>query len=113
MENKQIELKKTSLYNQHVNLNAKMVNFANYLMPINYEKGIKNEYECVRNDVGLFDVSHMGVFKVTGTDSPEFLDRVLSNNIEKLEKAKEGNKIFAVPNLTINPSFLLTRTNWS
>lgn len=84
MENKQIELKKTSLYNQHVNLNAKMVNFANYLMPINYDKGIKNEYECVRNDVGLFDVSHMGVFKVTGADSPDFLDRVLSNNIGKL-----------------------------
>ena len=84
MENKQIELEKTSLYNQHVSLNAKMVNFANYLMPINYDKGIKKEYECVRNDIGLFDVSHMGVFKVTGDDSAIFLDRVLSNNIGKL-----------------------------
>lgn len=84
MENNNLELKKTSLYNQHISLNAKMVNFANYLMPINYENGIKKEYECVRNDVGMFDVSHMGVFKITGADSSTFLDRVLSNNIEKL-----------------------------
>ena len=84
MEDEQLELDKTSLYAQHISLNAKMANFANYLMPINYDKGIKKEYDSVRNDLGVFDVSHMGVFKVTGSDAALFLDKVLSNNIDKL-----------------------------
>ena len=66
MENKDNIKLKTSLYDQHVNLNAKMVDFANYLMPINYDKGIKYEYDRVRGDVGIFDVSHMGIFKICG-----------------------------------------------
>ena len=84
MENKDLKLNKTSLYDQHISLNAKMVNFADYLMPINYDKGIKYEYDCVRNDVGIFDVSHMGVFKVFGKDANSFLNKVLSNNINNL-----------------------------
>ena len=81
MENKTIDIRKTSLHDHHVSLKAKMVNFADYLMPINYDKGIKFEYNSIRNDVGLFDVSHMGVFKVSGENSEEFLNKVLSNNI--------------------------------
>ena len=77
--NKNLKLNKTSLYNHHILLNAKMVNFASYLMPINYDRGIKYEYDSVRNDVGIFDVSHMGVFKVSGKESESFLNKVLSN----------------------------------
>ena len=51
---------KTSLYNKHRGLNAKILPYAGYLMPINYSGGIQNEYNAVRNDVGVFDVSHMG-----------------------------------------------------
>ena len=84
MENKDNIKLKTSLYDQHVNLNAKMVDFANYLMPINYDKGIKYEYESVRGDVGIFDVSHMGIFKIAGVGAALYLDRVLSNDITSL-----------------------------
>ena len=52
-------MKKTPLYNEHITLNAKMVDFGGYIMPIQY-KGISIEHICVRNDVGIFDVSHMG-----------------------------------------------------
>ena len=48
---------KTSLYNKHIDLNAKVLPYAGYLMPINYSGGIQNEYNAVRNDVGVFDVS--------------------------------------------------------
>ena len=85
MENKNLKLNKTSLYDHHISLNAKMVNFASYLMPINYDKGIKYEYDSVRNDVGIFDVSHMGVFKVSGKKSESFLNKVLSNNVINLK----------------------------
>ena len=84
MENKDNITLKTSLYDQHVNLNAKMVDFANYLMPINYDKGIKYEYESVRSDVGVFDVSHMGIFKIAGVGANLYLDRLLSNDISSL-----------------------------
>ena len=84
MENKDNIKLKTSLYDRHINLNAKMVDFANYLMPINYDKGIKYEYDCVRNNVGMFDVSHMGIFKITGVGADLYLDRVLSNDISSL-----------------------------
>jgi len=85
LENKDLKLNRTSLYDQHISLNAKMVNFANYLMPINYDKGIKYEYDCVRNDIGIFDVSHMGILKVSGEGADSFLNKVLSNNIKNLK----------------------------
>ena len=54
-------MKKTALYNQHINLGAKMVDFGGFNMPIQYS-GISIEHNAVRNDVGIFDVSHMGEF---------------------------------------------------
>ena len=82
------ELNKTSLYESHLALDAKMVDFAEYLMPIHYSNGIQHEYLSVRNDVGLFDVSHMGVFKVSGPNCDNFLNYILSNNIKKLPNGK-------------------------
>ena len=67
---------RTSLYESHINLNAKMVEFAGYLMPIQYNDGIQSEYMSVRNNVGLFDVSHMGVFEVSGNKSDKFLNNI-------------------------------------
>ena len=60
-------MKKTPLYDLHVNLKAKLVNFGGYSMPIQYS-GITIEHKCVRQDVGIFDVSHMGEFIVEGND---------------------------------------------
>ena len=71
----------------HISAGAKMVPFAGYNMPIWYTS-ITDEHNCVRNNVGIFDVSHMGEFIVSGIESIKFLQKVTSNNIEKL---KVGN----------------------
>ena len=76
--------KKTSLYKQHEKLNAKIVPFAGYLMPVNYDKGISSEYESVRKSVGMFDVSHMGFISVEGENSSEFLNYITINNVSKI-----------------------------
>ena len=75
---------KTSLYKQHEKLDAKIVPFAGYLMPVNYSNGISSEYESIRNSVGMFDVSHMGFISIEGEKSLEFLNYVTINNINKI-----------------------------
>ena len=77
-------MKKTPLYKEHVELNAKMVNFGGFNMPIQYQ-GISIEHNCVRNNVGIFDVSHMGEFFVSGKDSSAFLNYICTNDIYKIE----------------------------
>ena len=77
-------MKKTPLYNQHLQLEAKMVDFGGFNMPIQY-KGISIEHQCVRKDVGIFDVSHMGEFFVQGNESTSFLNYICSNDINKIE----------------------------
>ena len=50
----------TALFNEHIKLSAKIVPFAGYSMPVSYSNGINSEYFSIRNEVGMFDVSHMG-----------------------------------------------------
>ena len=76
-------MKKTPLYDLHVNYGAKLVDFAGFLMPIQYE-GVSVEHNCVKNNVGVFDVSHMGEFLIYGKKSESFLQSVLSNDISIL-----------------------------
>jgi aminomethyltransferase len=78
-----------SLQNEkfHTDNNAKMVPFAGYNMPMWYTS-IADEHNCVRNNVGIFDVSHMGEFYVSGENSKSFLQKVTTNDINKLEKGK-------------------------
>ena len=76
--------KQTSLYAQHLDLGAKIVEFSGWQMPISYESVIK-EHEYVRSQVGIFDVSHMGEFLVKGQDALKFLQFLTINNVEKLE----------------------------
>ena len=78
------EYKKTSLYDLHVNAGAKMAPFAGYEMPIQYS-GIVEEHMSVRKSVGVFDVSHMGEFEVTGDGALEFLQLMTLNDVSKLE----------------------------
>ena len=80
-----MENKKTSLYEKHIELDAKVIPFAGYLMPVNYKKGISFEYNSVRNDVGMFDVSHMGKIIVSGEESEDFLNYITANNISKIK----------------------------
>jgi len=78
-------MKKTALYDKHLNLGAKMVSFAGYDMPVSYT-GIIEEHQTVREQVGIFDVSHMGEFILKGEGALDLIQRVTSNDASKLEK---------------------------
>ncbi|HEX6753285.1 MAG TPA: glycine cleavage system aminomethyltransferase GcvT [Solirubrobacterales bacterium] len=75
---------RTPLYEQHLQLGAKLVDFAGWEMPVQYE-GIKEEHSAVRTHAGMFDVSHMGEVEVEGPGALGFLQRVLSNDVGKIE----------------------------
>lgn len=73
--------KKTALHDKHVSLGARMEPFAGYVMPIKYTS-VKEEHNTVRRGVGVFDLSHMGEFRVKGKDASRFLDYLLTNDSE-------------------------------
>ncbi|PYK33894.1 MAG: glycine cleavage system aminomethyltransferase GcvT [Verrucomicrobia bacterium] len=75
--------KKTPLYDEHIRLGAKMVPFAGWLMPVQYTS-IVEEHQAVRNNVGVFDISHMGQFIFEGAGGRNWLNRMLTNDLEKL-----------------------------
>jgi aminomethyltransferase len=77
-------LKRTPFYDMHVSLGAKIVPFAGFEMPVQYPTGINKEHEIVRTAIGVFDVSHMGEFEVTGPDRNAFVNRVTSNDVGAL-----------------------------
>ena len=76
--------KKTPLYHEHVRLGAKMIPFGGWLMPVQYT-GIVDEHQAVRCDIGMFDISHMGQFIAEGPEAAQWLNRLLTNNVAKLE----------------------------
>lgn len=76
-------MKATPLLNKHLALNAKMVEFAGYQMPVLYA-GINEEHDVVRSSVGVFDVSHMGEVLVSGPGASNLVQRITSNDISKL-----------------------------
>ncbi|MDZ7362108.1 MAG: glycine cleavage system aminomethyltransferase GcvT [candidate division KSB1 bacterium] len=80
---KPASIKKTSLYNIHASLGAKLVEFAGFWMPVQY-RGIIEEHRKVRSSVGVFDVSHMGEFEFHGKAAGEFLQRLTINDVSKL-----------------------------
>lgn len=77
----------TALTEKHISLGAKMVPFAGYNMPVQYE-GINAEHATVRNTVGVFDVSHMGEFILKGENALDLIQRVTSNDAAKLYDGK-------------------------
>src|SRR5438270_9787417 len=76
-------LKRTPLYEQHKALGGRMVEFGGWEMPVQYSS-ILQEHEAVRTHAGLFDVSHMGEFKVEGAQSLPFLQYLVPNDVGKL-----------------------------
>jgi aminomethyltransferase len=82
-----MELKKIALNDIHEKLGGKMVPFAGYNMPVRYSSDIE-EHMTVRNGVGMFDVSHMGEFLVTGPNALALIQKVTSNDASKLEIGK-------------------------
>jgi aminomethyltransferase len=85
-------MKRTALYDMHVELNGKIIDFFGFQLPVHYETTILEEHLAVRRSVGLFDVSHMGNFSITGPDAQKFLNHVLTNNMMKL---KDGELKYA------------------
>jgi len=81
------ELQRTVLYDTHLKLNAKMTSFANYSMPLQYSS-VKEEVAHVRQGAGVFDVSHMGEFFVTGSEAKDFLQNIISNDLATLPLGK-------------------------
>jgi len=77
------QLKKTPLYERHIEAGAKMIEFAGYLMPIQYT-GIIEEHNAVRNSAGLFDLTHMGELEIRGDWNLEFVQYLITNDIEKI-----------------------------
>jgi aminomethyltransferase len=77
-------LKRTPLYEQHLKAGAKLVPFAGWDMPVQYQ-GVRAEHLAVRSACGVFDVSHMGEVETSGPDAEGLLQRLLSNDVSKLE----------------------------
>lgn len=80
-------MKKTPLYEQHVNARGQMVDFAGWMMPLNYGSQL-NEHKFVREHAGLFDVSHMAIFDIKGQQAKAFLSYLLANDITKISHFK-------------------------
>src|SRR5205823_2917313 len=77
-------LRRTPLFERHRAADARLVPFAGWEMPVQYE-GIRQEHVAVRTDAGLFDVSHMGQIETQGPDAEAFLQRILSNDVTKIQ----------------------------
>ena len=77
-------MKHTPLYEAHLKFKAKMVPFAGWEMPV-YYSGIMAEHKSVRTSAGIFDIGHMGAVKVSGQNALQYLQKVLSNDVSRLE----------------------------
>jgi glycine cleavage system T protein len=90
-------LLKTVLYRRHIELGARMVEFGGWQMPVQYPAGILAEHLATRSQAGLFDISHMGRFIVSGRDALDFLQHTLTNNAAALEPGQSQYTLIADP----------------
>ena len=84
-------LRRTPLYDRHVALGARMVPFAGWEMPVQYE-GVIAEHKAVRTDAGVFDVSHMGEIEVEGPKAGDVPPALLSNDVARLEPGRPSTR---------------------
>lgn len=101
-------LRRTSLYETHRSLGARMVPFAGWEMPVQYTSVIE-EHLATRQAAGLFDVSHMGVYQAEGPDAAAFLDSVCGNDIAALEVGESVYTQFLDPNANVIDDTLVYR----
>ncbi len=104
------EIKKTCLFEEHVKLSAKMEEFAGYEMPIVYTT-IKEEHNAVRNNVGMFDVSHMGEFIIKGPDATSYVNHVFTNDIIDKENGSVTYGMMLYDNGTIVDDLLVYKVS--
>ncbi|NLL56185.1 MAG: glycine cleavage system aminomethyltransferase GcvT [Clostridiales bacterium] len=99
--------KQTPLYNTHINLGGKMVTFAGYQLPIQYSKGIVFEHKAVRNNVGLFDVSHMGEILIQGKGASLQLQKLMTNRVDTIKDNQCRYSLMLYENGTIVDDLLI------
>lgn len=102
------DLKHTPLHAEHLKLKGRMVPFGGYDMPVQYE-GLIKEHEAVRNDVGLFDVSHMGEFWVTGAKAKEWLSQMTTNDLSKLFDGRCQYNLLCYENGTVVDDIIISQ----
>jgi glycine hydroxymethyltransferase len=90
------ELRRTSLFETHAELGAKMVPFAGWEMPVWYSS-VREEHQAVRSQAGLFDVTHMGVYQIDGEGADAFLDSVVANDVGALQIGESHYTQFLSP----------------
>ncbi|MEI6091296.1 MAG: glycine cleavage system aminomethyltransferase GcvT [bacterium] len=100
-------MKTTAFTEIHKALGAKMVEFAGYYMPIQYPQGIIHEHHVVRNNIGVFDVSHMGEFEVRGADALKFVQKITVNDASKLTPGRVQYSAMCYDNATIVDDLLV------
>jgi aminomethyltransferase len=100
----------TPLYDRHVALGARLIPFAGWMMPVQYE-GILHEHRVVRGKAGLFDLGHMGQVEVTGPDSLEFLQYVATNDVSKLEPGQAQYALLTNENGGVVDDIIIYRPN--
>ncbi|MGI6584718.1 MAG: glycine cleavage system aminomethyltransferase GcvT [Gracilibacteraceae bacterium] len=91
------EPKKTSLYDAHVKCGGRIIDFAGWALPVQYE-GITAEHQAVRNNAGMFDVSHMGEVEVKGTQATDFLQNLVTNDVSKMNENQIIYAMMCYPN---------------
>jgi aminomethyltransferase len=112
-------LRRTALFERHRQAGAKLVPFAGWEMPVQYE-GIRREHVAVRTKAGVFDVSHMGEIETSGPEAERFLQRVLSNDVTKIAERgaqysvlcrEDGGVLDDLFTYRLGPERFLTVTN--
>jgi glycine cleavage system T protein (aminomethyltransferase) len=112
-------LRRTPLYDRHKRAGARLVPFAGWEMPVQYE-GIRQEHVNVRTGAGVFDVSHMGEIETTGPEAEDFLQRILSNDVTRIAERgaqysvlcrEDGGVLDDLFTYRLGPDRFLTVTN--
>jgi aminomethyltransferase len=112
-------LRRTPLFDRHEQAGAKLVPFAGWKMPVQYE-GIRQEHVAVRTGAGMFDVSHMGQVETSGPDAERFLQRILSNDVTRIAERgaqysvmcrEDGGVLDDLFTYRLGPERFLTVTN--
>jgi aminomethyltransferase len=102
------DLRRTPLHDRHVAAGAKLVPFAGWEMPVQYS-GVLDEHRAVRSAAGLFDVSHMGEFRVAGPGAEAFVQRLTPNDVSRLEPGRAHYSAFLTPEGTFVDDLLVYR----
>jgi aminomethyltransferase len=102
-------LKRTPLFNLHLELGAKMIPFAGYQMPVQYTKGIIHEHLHCRGQAGFFDISHMGQYLIEGDDAASELEQLTPSDITGLKPGQQKYTVLTNDNGGVIDDIIVTR----